>query len=80
MKIEILGPGCPKCNALAENARNAAGKLGIDVDLVKVTDLATISGYGVMLTPAIVIDGVVKSAGKLLNETEISDLLRQAQA
>lgn len=80
MKIEILGTGCAKCDALAANAKAAADKLAIDYELVKVTNLGTIAGYGVMMTPAIVIDGEVKSAGKLLSETDIADLLVKAQS
>ncbi len=80
MKIEILGTGCAKCDALTANAKAAADKLAIDYELVKVTNLGTIAGYGVMMTPAIVIDGEVKSAGKLLSETDITDLLVKAQS
>ena len=70
-RIEILGPGCPKCKEMAENADEAAKALGIDYELVKVTDLGVMMGYRVMATPAIVVDGEVKSSGKLLRPEEI---------
>ena len=70
-RIEILGPGCPKCRQMAENADEAAKALGIDYELVKITDLGVMMGYRVMATPAIVVDGEVKSSGKLLCPEEI---------
>lgn len=70
-RIEILGPGCPKCKQMAENADEAARALGIEYELVKVTDLGVMMGYRVMATPAIVVDGEVKSSGKLLSPDEI---------
>ncbi len=70
-RIEILGPGCPKCKQLAENAEEAAKALGIDYELVKITDLGVMMGYRVMATPAIVVDGEVKSSGKLLSPEDI---------
>ncbi len=77
MKIEVLGPGCPKCQTLAANAKAAAEKLGVAYDLVKVTDLNKITQYGVMMTPALVVDGVVKVAGKVAGEDEIGALLAE---
>ena len=74
-RIEILGPGCPKCKQMAENADEAAKALGIDYELVKVTDLGVMMGYRVMATPAIVVDGEVKSSGKLLTPDEIRQYL-----
>ena len=70
-RIEILGPGCPKCKQMAENADEAARALGIDYELVKITDLGVMMGYRVMATPAIVVDGEVKSSGRLLSPEEI---------
>ena len=70
-RIEILGPGCPKCNKMAENAEEAARGLGIEYELVKISDLGVMMGYRVMATPAIVVDGEVKSSGKLLSPEEI---------
>lgn len=73
--IQILGTGCPKCKKLAENAEAAAKKLGIDYELVKVTDLNEISRIGAMMTPGLAIDGELKSSGKLLSSEEIQALL-----
>jgi small redox-active disulfide protein 2 len=70
-RIEILGPGCPKCKQMAENADEAARALGIDYELVKITDLGVMMGYRVMATPAIVVDGEVKSSGRLLSPEQI---------
>ncbi|MBN2070921.1 MAG: TM0996/MTH895 family glutaredoxin-like protein [Candidatus Krumholzibacteriota bacterium] len=74
-KIEILGTGCPKCKKLAEHAESAARELGIEYELIKITDINEIISYGVMMTPALVIDGEVKSLGKVLPVDEIADLL-----
>jgi len=78
MRIEILGPGCPKCRALAENAKGAADKLGIPYELHKVTDLGEIMKHGVVFTPALVVDGEVKSAGKVLSEADVTTILATA--
>jgi small redox-active disulfide protein 2 len=74
-QVKILGTGCPKCNALADNARAAAEQLGVDYELEKVTDLNEIMNYGVMMTPGLMIDGVVKSTGKLLDVESIRKML-----
>ena len=74
-KIQILGTGCPKCTKLAENAEAAARELGIEYELEKVTDINDIIGFGVMMTPAIVVDGEVKSSGKALSVEEIKQHL-----
>ena len=74
-KIQILGTGCPKCEALAENARAAADAAGIEYDLVKVKDLNEIMKFGVMITPALAIDGEVKVSGKILDVEAIRKLL-----
>lgn len=78
MKIEILGTGCPKCEKLAANAKMAADKLGIDYELCKVTEINEIMKHGVMMTPALAIDGKVQSAGKVLSEAEITTVLTTA--
>ena len=75
MKIKILGMGCAKCNQLAENAKTAATELNIEFDLEKVSDLQVIMNYGVMMTPALVIDDKVISSGKLLSVQEIKETL-----
>ena len=74
-KIEILGTGCPKCTKLAENATEAAKALGIEHQLDKVTDINEIMKFGVMMTPALVIDGQVKVVGKVPTPEEIAKLL-----
>lgn len=74
-KIQILGTGCAKCNRLGDNAKQAAESSGIEYEIEKVTDLIEISKMGVMSTPALVIDGVLKSSGTLLTPHEISRFL-----
>ena len=74
-KIQVLGTGCPKCNKLEENVKTAAQQLGIEYEIEKIKDINVITGFGVMLTPALVIDGQVKSAGRLLTVDEIRDML-----
>ena len=73
--IQILGTGCPKCKALSDNAEAAVRELGIDAKVEKVSKIADIIKFGVMITPALVVDGVVKSAGKVLAADEIKKLL-----
>jgi len=75
-KLQILGTGCPKCKKLAENAEAAAKELGIDYEIVKVTDISEIMKMGVMMTPALAIDGEVKSSGKVLDADAIKALLQ----
>lgn len=75
MKIQILGPGCPKCKKLAENAEAAAKALGVDYEIEKVTDIARILSFGVMMTPALVVDGKVKLVGKVPSPDDIKPLL-----
>lgn len=76
MKIEILGTGCAKCKNLEEATKQAVAKIGGFHEVKKVEDIVEIMNYGVMSTPAIVVDGVVKSSGKLLSVEEISVLLK----
>lgn len=76
MKIEILGTGCAKCKALEENAKVAIAKIGGFHQVIKVEDIVEIMKYNVVSTPALVVDGVVKSTGKLLNAQEIQEILR----
>ena len=75
MKIQILGTGCPKCKKLAENAEAAAGAMGVDYELEKVTDINEIMKFGVMLTPALVVDGEVKVMGKVPDPEAIRSML-----
>jgi small redox-active disulfide protein 2 len=74
-KIQILGTGCPKCKKLAENTELAAKDLGIEYTLEKITQLNDIMKFGVMLTPALAIDGQVKIVGKVASPDEIKKLL-----
>ena len=74
-KIQILGTGCRKCALLAETAENAAKSLGITYSLEKVTNLDEITAFGVMFTPAMVVDGVVKVAGRVPSLEETKKLL-----
>lgn len=76
MTIQILGTGCPKCKALEANARQAIEKGGLEATVEKVTEIDRIMDMGVMITPALAIDGVVKSSGKLLNVDAILGLLK----
>ena len=75
MKIQIIGPGCPKCRQLAANAEQAAREAGIDAVIEKVTDLGRIMDLGVMLTPALAVDGQVKVSGHVASVEEIKALL-----
>ncbi|MBN2433226.1 MAG: TM0996/MTH895 family glutaredoxin-like protein [Acidobacteria bacterium] len=79
-KIQILGTGCPKCAKLADTADAAARELGIEYELVKVTDINDILGFGVMMTPALAVDGEVKSVGRVPGSEEMKDVLRQASS
>lgn len=76
MKIKILGTGCTKCKTLEENAKQALAKIGGFHELKKVEDIVEIMNYGVMSTPALVVDGKVKSSGKLLSVEEILEYLK----
>ncbi len=71
MKIEILGTGCPSCIKLEQNAGEAVKLAGLEADIVKVSDMNEIMSYGVTRTPALVIDGQVKSSGQVLKAAEI---------
>lgn len=74
-KIQILGTGCPKCKELAERAEAAAKGLGLEFEIEKVTELKEIMKFGVMMTPAIVVDGEVKTAGKVPSHDELKKML-----
>jgi small redox-active disulfide protein 2 len=73
--LQILGTGCAKCKKLAENAESAAKTLGLDYHLEKITDLNVIMGFGVMMTPALAVDGQVKVVGKVPSVDEIKKML-----
>lgn len=74
-KIQILGAGCPKCKTLFANTEEAVKLAGVEVQIEKVEKITDIMAFGVMNTPALVIDGQIKSAGKVLGVEEIKDKL-----
>jgi len=76
-KIQILGTGCPKCKKLAENTETAAKDLGIEYEIQKVTDINEIMRFGVMVTPALAVEGQVKLAGKVPSVEEVKNLLTE---
>ncbi len=75
MEIKVLGTGCPKCKSLEKATREAVTELGIDANIEKEEDIMKIMQYGVMHTPALVIDGKVVASGRLPNEKELKSLL-----
>ena len=75
MKIEILGTGCSKCKTLEEVTKQAVAKIGGFHEIKKVEDIVEIMNYGVMSTPALVVDGVVKSTGKVLGVEEVVKII-----
>ena len=75
MIIKVLGPGCANCVNLEKATRAAVGELGLDATVEKVTDYAAIAGYGVMRTPALVVDEVVVMSGRVPTTAQIRDLL-----
>jgi small redox-active disulfide protein 2 len=77
-KIQILGTGCPKCRKLAETAEKAATQVGLDYEIVKVTDLNDIMDYGVVVTPGLALDGKVLFTGKVPSVDEVTRMLRKA--
>lgn len=74
-RIEILGTGCPKCTQLAANAEQAAKELGIEYELVKITDINDIMKFGVVITPGIAVDGQLKAGGKIVAAEQIKPWL-----
>ena len=79
MKIQVLGPGCMKCNKLYDEAQKAVAQSGVEVDLEKVDKIEEIMKFGVALTPAIVIDGQVKAAGSVPKADQILAWIREAR-
>ncbi|HSH71370.1 MAG: thioredoxin family protein [Deferrisomatales bacterium] len=75
MKIEVLGTGCAKCNKLYEAAKEAVSQAGIQAEVTHVTDLAELMKRGVMVTPALAVDGAIKIAGKVPKPAELAKLL-----
>lgn len=77
MEIKILGTGCPKCQALERNAREALKELGIDATVTEVKDIKKIMEYDIMTTPGFVVDEKVKSAGRVLDKEEIKKFIEE---
>ncbi len=77
MIIKVLGPGCKNCVALTENTKVALSELGMEAEIVKVTDFAQIAQYGIMSTPGLVVDEKVVSFGKVLKSKEIVKILEK---
>ena len=77
MEIKVLGTGCQKCQQTEEHVREAVAEAGVDATIDKVTDVMEIANYGVFGTPAVVIDGEVKSVGKIPNKAEIKGWLQK---
>jgi small redox-active disulfide protein 2 len=73
--IEVLGPGCAKCKVLFEHADKAAKELGLEYDIKKVTDITAIMGYGVMSTPALVVNGELKFSGRVPSAEQLKGIL-----
>ena len=77
MEIKVLGPGCAKCKQTEQIVREAVAAAGVEAMVEKVTDIMEIAGYGVFGTPAVVVDGEVKSVGKIPKKEEILDWLKK---
>ena len=75
IKLQVLGTGCPKCKKLAENTEAAAKALGIEYEIEKITDISEIMKFGVMMTPALAVDGQVKIVGKVPTPGDIEKLI-----
>jgi len=77
MEIKVLGPGCARCELTAKSVKEAVAEAGVDANIEKVTDVMEIAKYGVFGTPAVVIDGEVKSVGKIPEKEEIKEWLQK---
>jgi small redox-active disulfide protein 2 len=73
--IQVLGPGCPKCETLYERAKQAAAESALACDIEKVSDIQAILGFGVLSTPALVVDGTVKASGRIPTVAEIKEMI-----
>ncbi len=78
MKIQVLGSGCPNCLMLRENVENMVKDLGIETEIEKITDYDVIKSLGVLVTPGLIIDGEIKSAGRVPSPEEIKEMLLAA--
>ncbi|MDY6881297.1 MAG: thioredoxin family protein [Thermodesulfobacteriota bacterium] len=77
MEIKVLGPGCPKCRQAEKVVKEAVAEAGVTADVEKVTDVMKIAGYGVFGTPAVVVDGEVKSVGKVPGKEEVKSWVQK---
>ncbi len=77
MEIKVLGPGCPRCEATKKNVEEAVTESGLSANIIKVTDTMEIARHGVFGTPAVVVDGEVKSVGKIPTKDEIKGWIRK---
>lgn len=75
MKIEVLGTGCMKCKRQLKNVEKAVSELGIDAEIIKVEDIVAIMDRGIMLTPAIIVDGELKVSGRVADVSEIKEII-----
>jgi small redox-active disulfide protein 2 len=75
LQVKILGTGCPKCNKLYEETQQAALELGLECNIVKVTDMHEITGYGILMTPALVVNDQVKVSGKVPSRDDLKKML-----
>ena len=73
--IQVLGTGCPKCEKLKKNAEEAVKQAGVEAVVEKITDIGVITGFGVIMTPALAVDGEVKASGRVLSPSEIQKFL-----
>lgn len=80
MKVQILGTGCGKCKVLTANAERAVQELGLQAEVEKVTDIRDIMKFQILMTPGLVIDGTVRSAGRIPSSDEIKKMLKEAEA
>lgn len=74
-KLQVLGSGCPKCGKLTKAVEEIANGLGIEYEIEKITDIVEIMGFGVMMTPALVVDGAVKSSGRIPTHAELKAMI-----
>ena len=77
MDIKVLGPGCPKCHQVEKIVQEAIAEANMEANVEKITDVMEIAGYGVFGTPAVVVDGDVKSVGKIPSKEEVKSWLTQ---
>jgi small redox-active disulfide protein 2 len=79
MEIKVLGPGCPKCQQTEKIVKEAVSEAGVEAQVEKITDLMKIMTFGVISTPAVVVDGQVKSSGKVPKKEEVKNWIKQAK-